>query len=132
MKAKTKAAPPDSFWQRVFRAYHNKRKQEMKATLDNLQLGFRPLDFRLCVHFVRKFTEMSNEALGQRLGVEPNYLRMMEKRNHGPAAICDKLRDIAHDYYLPEEIEHWFHSEARQIESKKRPTRAETLGGERI
>jgi hypothetical protein len=126
--------PPQqaSFWQCVFRTYHQKRKSDMKNTLDGLKLGFRPLDFRLCVHFLRKFTELSSEALSQKLGVEPNYLRTMEKRNHGPAPICDKLRDIAHEYYLPEEIEHWFNFEARLIESKRKPTRAETLGGERI
>jgi hypothetical protein len=137
MKPSKPAAAPASikvptYWQSVFRSYHEKRKREMKKTLDELQLGFRPLDFRSCLFFVRKFTKMDYDGLAVKIGIEPTFLRALERRNAVDVDTYDKLRDIAHDYYLPESIENWFNSEARIKESKRRPMRAETLGGERI
>ena len=99
--------------------------------LDHLTIGFKPLDFSGCLHMIRKFSGLSEDAILTRAGVSARHITYLEARGAVNVEIYYRLRDIAHQCYLPMDIEKWFDREARIKESRRRPTRTETLGGER-
>lgn len=110
---------------------HAAHTAAMHKELDNLIMGFRPLDFRGCFHMIRKFSGLSEDEILTRSGASARHITYLEARGAVNVEIYYRLRDIAHQCYLPMDIEKWFDREARIKESRRRPTRTETLGGER-
>ena len=87
-----------------------------------IELAPYPKESGAVLYYLRTFSKLTGQQLADRCGISVNTLAKTEGRNSKLSMeLCEKLRIVASDYYLPH-MARWFAEQKILASGRKRPT----------